>query len=73
MVDFQWHPTDPYTMMSVSEDQGGGTLQLWRICDLVTQDEKEALAELDKHKCGLQHCVGRLQLPLAAWWSFERD
>ena len=37
VVDFQWHPEDPYTMMSVSEEEAGGALQLWRICDLVTK------------------------------------
>ena len=52
VVDFQWHPEEPYTMMSVSEEDAGGTLQLWRICDLVTKPEKDVLAELDKHRRG---------------------
>ena len=51
MVDFQWHPTDPFTMVSVSEHDAGGTLQLWRINDLIYMTEEEALDELDKHRC----------------------
>ena len=51
MVDFQWHPTDAYTMMSVSEDEKGGTIQLWRICDMIYRPEKEVLAELERHRC----------------------
>ena len=50
MVDFQWHPSDAYTMMSVSEDDKGGTLQLWRICDIVWRPEREVLAELEQHR-----------------------
>ena len=44
-------------MMSVSEEEAGGTLQLWRICELVTKPEKEVLAELDKHKCVPSFCL----------------
>ena len=53
MVDFQWHPEDPFTMMSLSEEEAGGTMQLWRICDLVTKPEKDSLAELDQHRHAL--------------------
>ena len=28
VVDFQWHPSGPYTIMSVSEDQSGSALDL---------------------------------------------
>lgn len=54
VVDFQWNPHDPWTFMSVSDDVseelGGGTLQLWRVNDLIYRPEAEVLAELDKHR-----------------------
>ncbi|KAK9814957.1 hypothetical protein WJX73_003132 [Symbiochloris irregularis] len=50
VVDFQWHPSDHFTMVSVSEHDAGGTLQLWRINDLITMPEEQALAELEKHR-----------------------
>ena len=28
VVDFQWHPGDPFTMVSVSDGGDGGTLQV---------------------------------------------
>ena len=28
VVDFQWHPVDPFTMVSVSDAGEGGTLQV---------------------------------------------
>ncbi len=34
----------------VSDELGGGTLQLWRVNDLIYRDEVEVLAELDKHR-----------------------
>ena len=34
----------------VSDDLGGGTLQLWRVNDLIYRDEAEVLAELEKHR-----------------------
>jgi hypothetical protein len=37
----------------VSDELGGGTLQLWRVNDLIYRDEAEVLAELDKHRQGL--------------------
>lgn len=40
--------------MSVSDDAedatGGGTLQLWRVSDLLTRPEEQALAELDQYR-----------------------
>ena len=54
VVDFQWNPYDPWTFMSVSDDVsdelGGGTLQLWRVNDLIYREESEVLAELEKHR-----------------------
>src|SRR5690606_6454408 len=41
VVDFQWNPIDPWTFCTVSDEggsgvpPGGGTLQLWRVADLV--------------------------------------
>jgi histone-binding protein RBBP4 len=55
-VDFHWNPADPWTLASVSSGDGGNTLQLWRMNDLIYRPEEEALAELEKHKeiiCGV--------------------
>lgn len=53
MVDFQWNPNDPWTMLSVSDDvssgNGGGSLQMWRISDLIYRPEHEVLQELQQH------------------------
>ncbi len=51
MADFQWHPTDPYTMMSVSDNGDGGTLQIWRINDMIWRDEEEVIKELEPYRC----------------------
>mmetsp|Transcript_32664 Transcript_32664/g.45343 ORF Transcript_32664/g.45343 Transcript_32664/m.45343 type:complete len:628 (+) Transcript_32664:100-1983(+) len=56
VVDFHWNPLDPWTCLSVSDDSsessgsGGGTLQLWRVNDLIYRPEKEVLAELEQHR-----------------------
>ena len=53
--DFQWNPLDPWTIAGVSSGDGGNTLQMWRMNDLIYRPEEEALAELEKHKvviCG---------------------
>lgn len=40
--DFNWHPTDPHLLASVaSHKNGGGSLQLWRINDLLTATDEE--------------------------------
>ena len=57
VADFHWNPADPWTMASVSTGDGGNTLQLWRMNDLIYRPEAEALAELEKHKntiCGVR-------------------
>lgn len=54
MVDFQWNPHEPWTIMSVSDEsqmEGGGTMQLWRISDLLHRPEEEVLAELEANRC----------------------
>ena len=53
VVDFQWNAADPWTMLSISDDVnvgGGGTLQMWRMNDLIYRPEAEALRELEEHK-----------------------
>jgi histone-binding protein RBBP4 len=53
VVDFCWNPDDPWTMLSASVDvqsSGGGTLQLWRVSDLIWRSEEEIMAELEPFK-----------------------
>ncbi|CAJ2661111.1 unnamed protein product [Trifolium pratense] len=54
VVDFHWNASDPWAIVSVSDDcastGGGGTLQIWRMLDLIYRPEDEVLAELDKYK-----------------------
>eukprot|EP00897_Mesotaenium_endlicherianum_P007866 jgi/Mesen1/7107/ME000369S06430 len=52
VVDFHWNPADPWTIVSVSNDTatGGGTLQIWRISDLIYRPTDEVLADLEKYK-----------------------
>ena len=55
IADFHWNPFDPWTMISASTGDGGNSLQIWRMNDLIYRPEEEALAELEKHKmavCG---------------------
>ena len=57
VADFHWNPADPWTLASVSTGDGGNTLQMWRMNDLIYRPEAEALAELEKHKntiCGVR-------------------
>ena len=53
VVDFQWNPSDPWTLLSVSDDVavngGGSSLQLWRVSDLIYRPEQEVLEELQQH------------------------
>ena len=44
-------------MASVSAGDGGNTLQMWRMNDLIYRPEAEALAELERHKVSI--CGGR--------------
>ncbi|GKA53958.1 WD40 repeat-containing protein MSI4-like protein [Tanacetum coccineum] len=45
VVDFHWNLHDPWTIVSVSNDDestgGGGTLQIWRMIDLIYRPEHE--------------------------------
>ncbi|KAM1011127.1 hypothetical protein ACFX13_047263 [Malus domestica] len=60
VVDFHWNASDPWTISSVSDDcgstGGGGTLQIWRMIDLIYRPEEEVLAELDTFKSHLTTC-----------------
>ncbi|ESR39783.1 WD-40 repeat-containing protein MSI4 [Citrus sinensis] len=60
VVDFHWNASDPWTIVSVSDDGestgGGGTLQIWRMIDLIYRPEEEVLAELDKFKSHIFGC-----------------
>jgi histone-binding protein RBBP4 len=50
VVDFCWDPADPWALMSASVDRaagGGGTLQLWRISDMVYRSEEEVIREME--------------------------
>jgi len=67
VVDFQWCPSEPWTMLSVSDDtdagegeeamagRGGGTMQLWRINDFIYRDEEEVVKELESHREWILH------------------
>lgn len=53
VVDFCWNPLDPWTLMSASVDvasSGGGTLQCWRVSDLIYRPEEEIMTELEPFK-----------------------
>ncbi|XP_077216711.1 WD-40 repeat-containing protein MSI4-like [Tasmannia lanceolata] len=60
VVDFHWNTSDPWTIVSVSDDcestGGGGTLQIWRMSDLIYRPEEEVLAELEKFKSHILTC-----------------
>lgn len=60
VVDFHFNASDPWTIVSVSDDcdstDGGGTLQIWRMIDLIYRPEEEVLAELEKFKSHLLTC-----------------
>ncbi|XP_031114937.1 WD-40 repeat-containing protein MSI4-like [Ipomoea triloba] len=62
VVDFQWNASDPWTIVSVSDDcdstgRGGGTLQIWRMLDLLYRPKEEALAELQRFKDHISNCT----------------
>ncbi|XP_039041408.1 WD-40 repeat-containing protein MSI4-like [Hibiscus syriacus] len=63
VVDFHWNASDPWTIVSVSDDcdttGGGGTLQIWRMSDLIYRPEEEVLAELEKFKSHVISCAGK--------------
>ncbi|KAK2645378.1 hypothetical protein Ddye_020573 [Dipteronia dyeriana] len=63
VVDFHWNSSDPWTIVSVSDDcdttGGGGTLQIWRMSDLIYRPEDEVIAELEKFKSHVVSCSAK--------------
>lgn len=63
VVDFHWNAYDPWTIVSVSDDcdstGGGGTLQIWRMSDLIYRPEDEVLAELENFKQHIITCTSK--------------
>ncbi|XP_039119538.1 WD-40 repeat-containing protein MSI4-like [Dioscorea cayenensis subsp. rotundata] len=61
VVDFHWNAADPWTIVSVSDDcestGGGGTLQIWRMIDLIYRPQEEVLAELASYKDHILGCA----------------
>eukprot|EP00798_Chlamydomonas_sp_ICE-L_P016080 gene16080-22219_t len=56
VADFHWSPHHslPWTILSVSDDSadeevGGGSIQVWRMSELIRRDESELIDELGKH------------------------
>lgn len=60
VVDFHWNVEDPWTIVSVSDDvettSGGGTLQIWRMSDLIYRPKEEVLTELEEFKAHVAGC-----------------
>ncbi|KAL8231616.1 hypothetical protein R6Q57_001394 [Mikania cordata] len=58
--DFHCNVYDPWTVVSVSDDvettSGGGTLQLWRMSDLIYRPRDEVLTELEDFKAHVASC-----------------
>ncbi|CAH2077565.1 unnamed protein product, partial [Thlaspi arvense] len=65
VVDFHWNVLEPWTIVSVFENcesnGGGGTLQIWRMSDLIYRPEDEVLTELEKFKSHVFSCALRKQ------------
>ncbi|CAN7070410.1 unnamed protein product [Brassica oleracea var. botrytis] len=63
MVDFHWNVLEPWTIVSVSgnceSNGGGGTLQIWRMSELIYRPEDEVLAELEDFKSQVFSCASR--------------
>lgn len=62
VVDFHWNVADPWTLISASDDgdlSGGGTLQIWRMSDLIYRPKDEVLAELQQFKDHVLECSSK--------------
>lgn len=61
IVDFHWNACDPWTIVSVSDDAetsgGGGTLQIWRMIDMLYRPKAEVLAEMQHFKDHVGKCT----------------
>ncbi len=84
VADFQWvpqqpgRPGDPFMMASVSDNGVGGTLQLWRINDMIWLPEDVVLAELEEHRCpplpyfqtsSPTSCLLSAERHFRSWWA----
>ncbi|KAK4395124.1 WD-40 repeat-containing protein MSI4 [Sesamum angolense] len=60
VVDFHWNASDPWTIVSVSDDAanngGGGTLQIWRIIDFLYRAEDDVVNEMDNYRSHILPC-----------------
>ncbi|XP_022844464.1 WD-40 repeat-containing protein MSI4-like isoform X1 [Olea europaea var. sylvestris] len=58
VVEFHWNASDPWTMMSLSGEKTGrgGTLQIWRVMDMLYRPEEDVLAELNELKSHVRIC-----------------
>ncbi|KAG8380093.1 hypothetical protein BUALT_Bualt07G0157800 [Buddleja alternifolia] len=67
VVDFHWNAEDPWTIASVSEDVsklgGGGTLQIWRITDLINRPVEVVVSELENLKNHVPECSSSIRSP----------
>ncbi|PHT75788.1 WD-40 repeat-containing protein MSI4 [Capsicum annuum] len=65
IVDFHWNASDPWTIVSVSDDLetsgGGGTLQIWRMSDLLYRPEEDVLSELQQFKDHVSKCAPKFK------------
>ena len=57
----------------VSDELGGGTLQLWRVNDLIYREEAEVLAELEKHRQVLRNECFTLCIWSVLRWKNESE
>ncbi|GLI70202.1 hypothetical protein VaNZ11_015014 [Volvox africanus] len=63
VTDFQWSPAEPWTVISVSDNSvtdeyyPDGTLQVWRMIDLLYRPYEEAIAELEQHRNFILHGI----------------
>jgi hypothetical protein len=63
IVDLQWCPAagSSWALLSVSEDSdeaAGGTMQIWRINDMIHRPHDEVVAELEQHRCARWAAAG---------------
>ncbi|CAI5982279.1 unnamed protein product [Closterium sp. NIES-64] len=70
VIEFQWAPKDPWTFASVSSNvnkrRGGGTLQMWRVLDLIYRPAKDVVIDLNRYELASRGFVDNLRPPMAA-------
>ena len=72
-MDLQWCPAkdSEWALLSVSEDSNeaaGGTMQVWRINDMIHRPHDEVVAELEQHRC-VRRCPACVLRGVAARWQ----